>query len=103
MFAIVLITYKAAPDVVAQHTPDHRAYLRALHDQGKVLASGPFVPRTGGALLLRVEREEEIAEIVARDPFHLHDVASHDVRVWAPTIGSDALARLVAPVTESRG
>lgn len=89
MLALVLLSYKVPLDVVLQHTEDHRAYLRTLHAQGKLLASGPFAPRTGGALLLRVEREEEIASIVANDPFALRGVAQHEVRVWAPTIGAD--------------
>ena len=89
MLAIVLIHYKAALDVVNAHTPAHRAYLAGLHETGRLIASGPFVPRTGGALLLRVAAEEEIAEIIAGDPFHIHAVADHEVRVWAPTIGRE--------------
>jgi uncharacterized protein YciI len=91
VIAIVLIHYKVPLDVVAQHTADHRAYLGALNAQGKVLASGPFVPRTGGALLLRVAHEAEAQAIVDGDPFKLRGVADHEVRVWAPTLGADKL------------
>ncbi|HEY2512114.1 MAG TPA: YciI family protein [Polyangiaceae bacterium] len=89
MLALVLISYRVPLDVVAQHTDDHRAYLRTLHAQGKLLASGPFAPRTGGALLLRVEREDEISAIIANDPFHARGVAEHETRVWTPTIGAE--------------
>jgi uncharacterized protein YciI len=91
MLAIVLLTYKVPLDVVAQNTEAHRTYLRALAARGKVIASGPFVPRTGGALLLRVESEDEAAEIVAGDPFAVRGVAQHEIRIWAPTIGGERL------------
>lgn len=91
MLAIVLITYKASLDTVNAHTPAHRTYLAELHQRGALVASGPFVPRTGGALILRVEREEEIATIIAGDPFHTNEVADYEVRGWAPTIGKDLL------------
>jgi uncharacterized protein YciI len=93
MLAIVTITYSAPLDIVAQHTGDHRAYLKTLHEQGKLVASGPFVPRTGGALLLRVEREEEISAIILGDPFHSRGIATHEARVWEPTIGAAYLER----------
>ena len=91
MIAIVTITYKAPLDTVVEHTPDHRAYLAGLHKAGKLLASGPFVPRTGGALLLRVADEAEVKAILEGDPFKQRGVADYDVRVWAPTFGADKL------------
>lgn len=91
MLAIVLIAYRASVDEVNAHTPAHRAYLAALKEKGALVASGPFVPRTGGALLLRVDREDEIAAIIAGDPFHTNDVADHEVKLWAPTIGRELL------------
>jgi uncharacterized protein YciI len=94
MLAIVTLTYLVPLEALAAHTPAHRAYLGELHAKGTLIASGPFAPRTGGALLLRVEREEELAAIVAGDPFHMHGVAAHDVRVWSPTFGGEALEAL---------
>ena len=88
MLAIVLITYKAPLDAITAHTPAHRAYLAELHAKGALVASGPFIPRTGGALLLRAETDQEIAAIIANDPFHTNEVAEHEVKVWAPTIGA---------------
>lgn len=91
MLAIVLIHYKVSLDTVNAHTLAHRAYLAQLHEQGLLVASGPFVPRTGGALLLRVPDEATISSIIAKDPFHIEGVAEHEVRVWAPTIGATLL------------
>jgi NADP-dependent 3-hydroxy acid dehydrogenase YdfG/uncharacterized protein YciI len=103
MFALVLITHTGSPDAVERHTEAHRAYLKSLYERGKLVASGPFAPRTGGALVLRVERKEELADIVAGDPFHVHAVSTHDVRVWTPTQGADRLeGAMPAPPTSGR-
>jgi uncharacterized protein YciI len=94
MFVLVTIAYTAPIETVLQHTPDHRAYLAKLNEAGKLLASGPFVPRTGGLLLLRVEDEGEVTAILDADPFKQRGVASYETRVWAPTIGADKLAAM---------
>jgi len=94
MFAIVTLLYKVPLDTVLLHVDEHRAYLKSLNDAGKLLASGPFVPRTGGSYLLRAETEAEFGALVDADPFKVRGVADYDYRVWAPTIGADALAKL---------
>jgi uncharacterized protein YciI len=94
MLAIVLLEYTVPLDEVLKHVGDHRAYLGVLHEQGKLLASGPFVPRTGGALLVSVESREELDAIVANDPFHQRGVARYEAREWAPTYGASELAAL---------
>jgi NADP-dependent 3-hydroxy acid dehydrogenase YdfG/uncharacterized protein YciI len=94
MIALVVITYTAPMNRIEALTDAHRAYLKRLKAEGKVLASGPFDPRTGGALLLSVPREEDVSEIVAQDPYHLEGVARHEVHVWAPMLGAELFARV---------
>ena len=52
MYALVILKYRVPLDVVEAVTDAHRAYLRELKAAGTLVASGPFNPRTGGALLL---------------------------------------------------
>ncbi|MBA4071945.1 MAG: hypothetical protein C0497_08945 [Gemmatimonas sp.] len=54
MYAMVIIRYRASLEEIEINTEAHRAWLRSLEADGTLLASGPFVPRTGGALLRRV-------------------------------------------------
>ena len=54
MYGLVLIRYRLPLDDVIAATDEHRVYLRELKAKGVLLAAGPFDPRTGGALLLRV-------------------------------------------------
>jgi uncharacterized protein YciI len=94
MLAIAILTYAVPLDEVLVHIDEHRAYLAKLHAAGKLIASGPFVPRTGGALLLSIENEAELEAVVAADPFFVRHIARYELRPWAPTIGGDAVAGL---------
>lgn len=93
MFAIVTLEYIAPLEDVLRTTDDHRAHLRALHAQGKLVAAGPFVPRTGGLLILHGRDIEEIHELIRDDPFNTRKIARFEVREWNPVIGVEALAK----------
>jgi uncharacterized protein YciI len=97
MYAIALLRYRKPLEDVLQATDEHRAYLRALHEQGILLASGPMDPRSGGALLLRVDDENPDAQldrIRDGDPFWQQGLAQYELIRWVPVIGKDALDRL---------
>jgi uncharacterized protein YciI len=94
MLAIAILTYVVPLDQVLAHVEEHRAYLGTLQAQGKLLASGPFEPRTGGALLLRANDEAELTALVAADPFFVKKIATYETRIWAPTIGAEALSKM---------
>lgn len=91
IYAITIEYTKPMPEVEAA-TPGHRAYLKQLFDEGRIVASGPFVPRTGGMLLLRAADRAAVDAVIAADPFRLQDVARYDVREWSPTFGAERLA-----------
>ncbi len=84
-------------DEVLAATPAHRAYLRGLHERGLVLVSGPFEPRTGGAILLRVSDMAALEAIRDADPFTTGGIADYELHAWVPTIGVDAIDRLGQP------
>ena len=54
LYAFVALKYEAPLERIQQTVDRHRAYLRELLAQGKMVCSGPFVPREGGGLLLRI-------------------------------------------------
>ena len=72
-------------------------YLGEGHAQGKVVCSGPFVPREGGAMLLRVEHPSEIEPLLAKDPFRQENLVSNTIYVWDVNIGRDGLDTLARP------
>lgn len=69
--------------------PDHRAFLRSLHEQGVLLASGPWTQGAPGALLLVVADDEAGAvALLDADPFWTAGlVTDRSARGWNPVIG----------------
>jgi uncharacterized protein YciI len=94
MYAIALIRYRKSLDEVAAATDAHRAYLKSLKEAGTLVASGPFEPRFGGAVILRVPDEGWAAAldaIRAGDPFVKGGVAQWELLGWNPVIGNEGL------------
>ena len=94
MYAIAIIRYRRPLEEVLAHLDPHREYLGTLRDRGLLLASGPFDPRSGGALLLRVPDGSTAADLDAlrdADPFVARGIAQYEIQVWAPTIGKERL------------
>ena len=97
MYALAIIRYRLPLDEVLPHVEEHRAYLRELNAQGTLLAAGPFNPRSGGALVLRVPDDDAHAaldRIRDGDPFTQRGVAQYELLPWAPVIGVEGLDRL---------
>jgi uncharacterized protein YciI len=84
----VALKYRHPLERMLQTVDRHRAYLRELHAKGKLVASGPFEPRTGGALLIRAESEDELQSMLAADPFQEEKLVDTTIYRWAPNIGS---------------
>jgi uncharacterized protein YciI len=97
MYAIAIIRYRRALDEVLTVTDEHRAYLRTLHEQGTLLASGPLDPRSGGALLLRVADgnvQEALDRIRDGDPYVQKGMAQYELLPWAVGTGKESLDRV---------
>ena len=97
MYALAILRYRKPLEEVLKHVDPHRAYLRGLQEQGLLLASGPLVPRNGGALLLRVPDDDvqnALDRIRDNDPFTLVGVAQYELMPWDQGIGREGLDRL---------
>lgn len=97
MYALAILRYRRPFDEIAPHVEAHRAYLRQLKADGVLLASGPFEPRSGGGLLLRVPDDDvhgALDRVRDGDPFTQLGLAQYELLPWAPVIGRDELDRL---------
>jgi uncharacterized protein YciI len=97
MYAIAMIRYRKPLEDVLKHIDAHRAYLQGLKQEGLLLAAGPLVPRSGGALLLRVPDDEVQATLDSirdNDPYTRFGLAQYEVWPWAPAFGAEDLDRL---------
>ena len=96
MYAIVILRYRRPLEDVLTVVDAHRAYLGSLKAKGLLLASGPFDPRSGGGLLLRVPDEGSAAARDANrdgDPFIKRGMAQYEILPGAPTIRKDDHAK----------
>ncbi|GAB6937604.1 YciI family protein [Isoptericola variabilis] len=92
----VTYVYVTDPDRLAEVRPEHREFLRGLHEDGTLRVSGPL-PATpdgepGGALLL-VEAADETGalELLAGDPMRREGLVAHRAaREFVPVIGGFA-------------
>jgi uncharacterized protein YciI len=97
MYAIAIIRYRKPLEEVLKVVDEHRGYLRDLKAKGILVASGPFEPRFGGALLLRLPDSAGDAALLGirdGDPFVKHGVAQYELLPWLPNIGKDDLDRV---------
>ena len=97
MYALAILRYRKPLEEVLTVIEDHRAYLRGLKEQGLLIASGPFEPRSGGGLLLRVPEEGYAAaldRIREGDPFTITGCAQYELLPWNPVIGKEGLDSL---------
>ena len=97
MYAIAIIRYLRPFEEVSPHVDEHRAYLRSLKADGRLLVSGPMDPRVGGILLLRLPDENVLTEldrIRDGDPFTQRGLAQYELMPWVPVIGKEDLDRV---------
>ncbi|HEU4537608.1 MAG TPA: YciI family protein [Polyangiaceae bacterium] len=98
MYAIAILRYRRPLDEVMKVVDEHRAYLRGLKERGVLLASGPFEPRHGGALIVRIadglDVNAALDAIRDDDPFVKAGVAQYELLPWVPVIGQDGLDKL---------
>jgi uncharacterized protein YciI len=81
--------YVDDPDVVTQHRPAHRDYLRGLLDRGIVLAVGAYTDGPAGALLVfRGDSAADVEKLLDDDPFQqLGLVQGREIRPWGQAMG----------------
>jgi len=65
--------------------PDHRAYLKELFEQGKLVTAGPWADDTGALLIYEVADEQAMRDILAADPYTRAGVVEvTQLREWNP-------------------
>ncbi|MCB7137394.1 YciI family protein [Cellulosimicrobium marinum] len=88
----VTYVYPDRPAELDAVRPEHRAFLRGLHEQGALLASGPLAATAdapaGALLIVDAASVDAAAELLDADPFARAGlVAERSVRPWSPVIG----------------
>lgn len=67
---------------------EHRAYMRSLFEQGKILFGGPFVDRPGGLAVYRTESRDEGERLAYGDPGVKNGLLRAEVTRWTIGVGA---------------
>ncbi|MET7485418.1 YciI family protein [Streptomyces sp. NPDC005538] len=87
---IVELAFTATSERLAAR-PAHRVFLQRLHDEGRLVAAGPWADDTGALLAFDTEREE-LERLLETDPYYrTPGVEVLSVREWAPVVGRGRL------------
>lgn len=92
---IVQLTYKIPLVEVEKYVQAHRDFLDQYYGQGKLIASGPLKPRTGGIIIAAVNNREEVEAIFAQDPYQLAGVADYAFLEFVPVKHCEALKNII--------
>ncbi|MFG1699638.1 YciI family protein [Nonomuraea sp. NPDC049309] len=72
----------------AERRDDHLAHLKTLHEEGSLVAAGPYTDLTEGMIVLRAEDEKAAQALVERDPYtRLGVTKDRRLREWRVTAG----------------
>ncbi len=82
---VVVLHYPVPLERIEELVVEHREHLDRGFAAGILLASGPQIPRTGGILLARAARREDLDAFLAADPFAREKVAEFRVIEFDPT------------------
>lgn len=82
----VELTFTDATERLAAR-PAHRAVLARLHEEGRLLAAGPWSDDSGALLIFAVDRPE-LDTILDADPYYrTPGVEVTGIREWTPVVG----------------
>jgi uncharacterized protein YciI len=83
---ILELAFTPTPERLAAR-PAHRALLARLHDEGRLVAAGPWADDTGAMLVFDVKRAE-LERILDADPYYrVPGVKVVRVSEWMPIVG----------------
>lgn len=91
---LIVLTYVKPIEEVDALLPAHIGWLEQGYAQGAFLVSGRRVPRTGGVIVARGEREA-VERLAATDPLVKNGIATIEVIAFTATAAAPALVDLL--------
>lgn len=85
LFAIKLSYIRPIEEVKAQ-LDAHKAWLFKYVQSGNVLFAGPLANGNGGLIVAYGEHYSDIQQIIAEDPFEVHQLATFDILGCDPAV-----------------
>jgi uncharacterized protein YciI len=76
---LITITYTQPLEAVERVLEAHRQYLRDAPLASRIVMTGRRRPATGGLVVLRADRLEDVEAFVQADPYFIENVAAFDI------------------------
>ena len=92
---VLIARYTKPAEEVDRLLDGHRAWIKRHMEAGTILLTARQVPLTGGLILARGERPEEIWRMIAEDPFHSSGSAEYEVLQFQPVRAAPGLEGLL--------
>ena len=84
----VVYTYPDDKSRIQEVRPEHRRYLTALQEQGKLFMAGPFTDDSGALIVYEADTPEQAEALLKADPFHTGGVfVRWTLRPWKTVFG----------------
>ncbi len=83
---IALLHYKVPLEEIAPYRLAHMEFLKEGYAKNVFIASGRMYSDKGGVILSPLTRRGEFEDILKKDPFMLHDLASYEVVGFDPSL-----------------
>lgn len=88
LFAITLNYLRPEQEVQTQ-LESHKTWLVDNIRQGRILFAGPLLGGTGGFILAYGEQEADIQQMIAADPFAIHQLAGFSIQTMTAAIRAE--------------
>ncbi|PYG26592.1 YciI family protein [Pelagimonas varians] len=85
------ITYNVPMSEIEPHIEPHMGFIAKGYAEGRFLASGAKVPRTGGMIIAIGTDRAEIETLMAQDPFTIAGVVALQITEFKAANVADAL------------
>ncbi len=88
---LVELTYISELNKIDQHLEAHRDFLNKYLKAQKLLLAGRKNPRKGGLIIFTAESTSEVEQIIAEDPFKIHNLAEYRIIEFIPSVTAEIL------------
>lgn len=92
---IITGSYVVPIEEVERVLPKHWEFLDKLNKDGILVLSGPMKPRTGGAIILKLDSREEVDRLLEKDPFYIEHIVDYNIIQFIPTKANCALSNYI--------
>ena len=93
---LILLEYKQPLDVIDRYVVAHREHLGRQYAAGRLLISGPQMPRTGGLLIAHGDTRADIETMMQSDPFTTADLIDYRIVEFRVTAAQRGLGYALA-------